>query len=120
MLAENGVDVEKHLEDGTLFIIDAQKGYQETDPFGTFKLAITLISRAKKEGRSGVTWIGDTGSFVSFDRIAELVEYELFHPREYHDPIRTLCCYHSEDFKNLERHDQDTLVNHHFKSFIVD
>ena len=118
-LAKEGIDVEKHLAGGTLFIVDAQKGYQDSDPFGTFKLAITLISRARKEGRSGVTWIGDTGSFFSFDRIGELVEYELFHPKNYLDPIRTLCCYHSEDFNNLEKHDQDILIHHHSKSIIV-
>lgn len=118
-LAEEGLDIHKHLANGTLFIIDAQKGYQDSDPFGTFKLAITLISRARKEGRSGVTWIGDTGSFFSFDRIDTLVEYELFHPKNYHDPIRTLCCYHYDDFSNLEKHKQDILIHHHFKSTVV-
>ena len=119
MLAAEGIDVEKHLADGTLLIVDAQKGYQDGDPFGTFKLAITLISRARIEGRSGVTWIGDTGSFFSFDRIEDLIEYELFHPKKYHDPIRTVCCYHSEDFNNLEKHNRDILIHHHFKSIIV-
>ena len=51
----SGVDVERYLNQGTLFIIDAQKGYQDVDSHGLWKFAMSLLSRVKKEGRQGVT-----------------------------------------------------------------
>jgi hypothetical protein len=114
-----GIDVSKHLADGTLFIIDAQKGYQGADTRGTFKLAMSLIQRAKKEGRSGVTWFGDMGSFFAFQKIGDLVDYELCCPTKYEDPIKTICCYHNNDFKTLEKNEQDRLIEHHFKNIFM-
>jgi len=118
-LTEGGIDVTKHLADGTLFIIDAQEGYQGVDVNGTFKLALTLMSRARKEKRRGVTWLGDMGSFFAFDRICELVDYELSCPAKFEDMLKAVCCYHIEDFKNLDEKQQNMLVDHHFKSIFV-
>jgi len=80
-----GVAIERYLNQGTLFIIDAQQGYQDVDHLGLWKLAMTLISRVKKEGRRGVTLFGDLGSFFSFDKIEELMQYELGCPKKYED-----------------------------------
>jgi hypothetical protein len=44
-----GIDVEICLNQGTLFIIDAQLGYHSVDIHGNWKLAMSLLSRAKKE-----------------------------------------------------------------------
>jgi hypothetical protein len=118
-LRRNGINVEKHLGESTLFIVDAQSMYQGEDVYATFKLAITLISRAKKEGRKGVTWIGDVGSFFAFDKVAELIDYELFHPTKYEEGLNTVCCYHYEDFGTLDRNAQNELIQHHFKSLFV-
>ena len=54
ILRLSGVDVERYLNQGTLFIIDAQKGYQDVDSHGLWKFAMSLLSRIKKEGRQGV------------------------------------------------------------------
>ena len=64
-----GIDIEKYLNQGTLFIIDAQRGYQDADGSGIWNLCKGLISRASKEGRRGVTLLGDLGSFFSFEKI---------------------------------------------------
>ncbi len=117
-LQESGVNVARHLVDRTLFIIDAQKGYQ-VDTRGTFKLAMSLISRARKEGRRGITWLGDVGSFFSFERIDDLVDYELYCPTKYEDIMKTICCYHTADFNILKKNQQDKLIQHHFKSIFV-
>jgi hypothetical protein len=116
-----GIDVESYLNQGTLFILDAQHGYQGIDTYGTWKLALGLLSRAKKEGRRGVTWFGDLGSFFSFEKIEELMQYELWCPQKYDDDkIKTVCCYHSQDFGNLSEAQQQTLFDHHFKSILID
>lgn len=117
---DGGIDVSSHMADGSLLIIDAQAGYRGADTRGTFKLAMSLISRARREGKSGVTWLGDMGSFFAFDKVGDLVDYELFCPTKYEEPLKTVCCYHKADFNILEKGEQDTLIQHHFKSVFVE
>jgi MEDS: MEthanogen/methylotroph, DcmR Sensory domain len=115
-----GIDMESYLSQGTLFILDAQHGYQGVDTYGMLKLAMSLLSRATKEGRRGVSWFGDLGSFFSFEKIEELMQYELRCPHKYEDEkMKTFCCYHLEDFGNLSETQQQTLFDHHFKSILV-
>jgi hypothetical protein len=113
-------DVERHLNEGTLFIVDAQQGYQNVDSRGMWKFAMSLLSRAKKEGRQGVTWFGDAGSFFSFEKIEELMQYELSLPHKYEDTITNVCSYHLKDFETLTEAQQQTLFDHHFKSIVVE
>jgi DcmR-like sensory protein len=115
-----GIDVEKYLSQETLFIIDAQQGYQDADDSGIWKLYKSLISRAKKEGRRGVTFFGDLGSFFGFEKIEELMQYELSLPQNYEDTLKGICCYHLKDFENLSETQQQTLFDHHFKSMSVE
>jgi len=42
------VDVERYLNEGTLFLLDAQHGYLGADTHGLWKFAMSLLSRAKK------------------------------------------------------------------------
>ena len=114
-----GIDIEKYLRQGTLFIIDAQHGYQDADGSGIWKLSKSLISRAGKEDRRGVTLIGDLGSFFNFEKIEELMQYELSLPQKYEDTMKGICCYHLEDFGNLSETQQQALFDHHFKSILV-
>jgi hypothetical protein len=116
----SGVDVERYLNQGTLFIIDAQKGYQDVDSHGLWKLAMSLLSRVKKEGRQGVTWFGDLGSFFSFEKIEELMQYELSCPQKYEEKMKTVCCYHLKDFDKLNETQLYTLFDYHFKSILVE
>jgi hypothetical protein len=125
-----GVDVNKHLADGTLFIVDAQQGYfsrgggrEEGDVEGTLKLAYTLASRVKKENRSGLTWIGDMGAFfIDFENRAKMMmDYELLScPQKYEDEsIKTVCCYHSDNFDRLTASQSGALFEHHYKAFVM-
>jgi MEDS: MEthanogen/methylotroph, DcmR Sensory domain len=116
----NGIDVERYLNQGTLFIVDAQHGYQYAGSQGMWKFARSLLSRAKKEDRQGVTWFGDAGSFFSFEKIEELMQYELSLPEKYEDIVRTVCSYHLNDFEKLTETQQHTLFDHHFKSILVE
>ena len=117
----DGMDVEKYLNQETLFIVDAQQRYQQdADGSGIWKLCKSLISRAKKEGRRGVTFFGDLGSFFGFEKIEELMQYELSLPQKYEDTLKGICCYHLKDFENLSETQQQTLFDHHFKSMSVE
>ena len=118
----DGIDVERYLNQGTLFIVDAQHRYQGNSDFrGMWKLAMSLLSRAKKEGRLGVTWFGDVGSFFSFEKIEEMIEYELSLPQKNEEEMmKVVCCYHSKDFENLSESQKQTLLDHHFKSILVE
>jgi hypothetical protein len=115
-----GIDIESHLNQGSLFILDAQQGYQGVDSKGIWKFAMSLLSRAKKEGRRGVTWFGDLGSFFNFEKIEELMQYELWCPQKYEGKMKTVCCYHLKDFENLSETQKQTLFDHHFKSILVE
>ena len=114
------VDVERYLNERTLFIIDAQHGYQGADNHGMWKFAMSLLSSAKKEGRQGVTWFGDAGSFFSFEKIEELMQYELSLPQKNEGTLNTVCSYHSKDFEKLTNNLQDILFDHHLKSIVVE
>ena len=114
-------DVERHLNQGTLFIVDAQEGYQVAGSRGMWRLAMSLLSRVKKEGRQGVSWFGDPGSFFSFEKIEELMQYELWNPQKYeHMMMKSICSYHSKDFEKLTEAQKQTLLDHHFKSILVE
>jgi len=119
-LRVSNIDVERYLREGTLFIVDAQHGYQNADTHGVWKFALSLLSRAKKEGRQGVSWFGDAGSFFSFEKIEELMQYELSLPQRYEDTIKTVCSYHSKDFETLTEAQQHALFDHHPKSLVVE
>jgi hypothetical protein len=114
-----GIDVEKYLN-RALFIVDAQQRYQDAGGSGIWKLYKSLISRAKKEDRRGVTFFGDLGSFFGFEKIEELMQYELSLPQKYEDTLKGICCYHLKDFENLSETQQQTLFDHHFKSMSVE
>lgn len=115
-----GVDVERHMNEGTLFILDAQHGYHGADTHGLWKFAMSLLSRARKEGRQGITWFGDAGSFFSFEKIEELMQYELSLPQKYEDSIKTVCSYHLKDFEKLNENQKQTLFDHHFKIIVAE
>ncbi len=115
-----GIDVENCLNQGTLFIIDAQQGFQGVDSKGVWKFGMSLLSRAKKEGKSGVGWFADLGSFFNFGKIEELMQYELWLPEKNEDDkVKIVCCYHLENFGRLNETEQHTLFDHHPKSILM-
>jgi hypothetical protein len=58
--------------------------------------------------------------FLIFEKIEELMQYELSLPQKYEDTLKGICCYHLKDFKNLSETQQQTLFDHHFKSMSVE
>ncbi len=115
-------DVERYLDEGALFILDAQHEYHNGDIDGMWKFAQSLLTRVKEERRRGVTWIGDLGSFFGFEKIEELIHYELSLPQKYEQDtaIKLVCSYHLKDFEKLNENQKQRLFDHHFKSIIAE
>ena len=62
-----------------------------------------LVDYAKTIGKSGVSFIGDTGVFPYKHRVEELVNYELSLPSKYNMDLKRLCLFHKKDFNRLSR-----------------
>ena len=77
-LGDVGIDVQNHIDDGSLVMVDAFRSYY---PYvdGMKNLVASLLERAKKEGRVGVTAIVDMGYFFLYGgdgKATELINYE--------------------------------------------
>jgi myo-inositol catabolism protein IolC len=50
-----------------------------------------------------------------------MIEYELSLPQKNEEEMmKVVCCYHSKDFENLSESQKQTLLDHHFKSIMVE
>lgn len=113
------IDVDKHEKDGSLVIIDGIKGYQsDKDHTGVFKLAQSLVQRAEKKGKGGVCVFGDIGSFFMYDRITELLQYELSIPQKPPIKLKAFCSYHAGDYRRLTEEQKETLAKNHYRRFM--
>jgi hypothetical protein len=113
-LSAVGVNVQSHIDDGSLLIIDAfDSYYPNTD--GMKKLVTTLSERARKEGRIGVSVISNMGFFFLYDRdgtASALISYETsLLPKTPGGNIRGFNCYHTRDYDNLVDSDKKELLN---------
>jgi hypothetical protein len=103
-LSAVGVDVQSHIDHGSLLIVDAFDGYYpNTD--GMKKLVVSLSERARKEGRIGVSVISNMGFFFLYDgdgTASELITYETsILPKTDGGNVRGFNCYHARDYDNL-------------------
>jgi len=103
-LSAVGVDVQSHIDDGSLLIVDAFDGYYPNMD-GMKKLVMTLSERARKEGRIGVSVISNMGFFFLYDgdgTISGLISYETsLLPKTDGGNVRGFNCYHARDYGNL-------------------
>jgi hypothetical protein len=61
MLVDYGLDVQYHLSNGYLVIMDSVQGYLTGDTYGLFKLIQRLARRVQKHAKSGIFSISDMG-----------------------------------------------------------
>ena len=98
-------DVQGHIENGSLVIVDAFSSYYP-DVNGMKKLVASLSERARKEGRVGVTAIVDMGYFFLFGgdgRATELINYETsLPPKTDGGNVKGFSCYHGGNFSTLK------------------
>ena len=108
-----GVDVQRHIKDGSLVIVDAFSSYYP-DVSGMKRLVASLSERAKKEGRVGVTAIVDMGFFFLFGgdgRATELINYEAsLAPKTEGGNVRGISCYHGGNFSTLKDNQKKELA----------
>jgi MEDS: MEthanogen/methylotroph, DcmR Sensory domain len=112
-LNAEGVDVQRHINDGSLVIVDAFSSYYP-DIEGMKRLVASLSERAKKEGRVGVTAIVDMGFFFLFGgdgRATELINYEAsLAPKTEGGNVRGISCYHGGNFSTLKDNQKKELA----------
>jgi cell division protein FtsB len=103
-LSAVGVDVQSHIDHGSLLIVDAFDGYYPNTA-GMNKLVVTLSERARKEGRIGVSVISNMGFFFLYDgdgTASGLISYEASLPSKIDGGnVRGFNCYHASDYENL-------------------
>lgn len=122
-LSAVGVDVQSHIDDGSLLIVDAFNGYYPNID-GMKKLVASLSERARKEGRIGVSFISNMGFFFLYDgdgHASELISYETSLPLKIDGGnVRGFSCYHARDYKNLDdSQKKELLTQGQKKSFEV-
>jgi hypothetical protein len=103
-LSAIGIDVQSHIEDGSLIIVDSfQAHYPDID--GMKKLIASLSERARKEGRAGVSAIINTGFFFLYGRDVDgsnLISYEAsLAPKTDGGNIRGFSCYHVKNYRKF-------------------
>jgi hypothetical protein len=112
-LSAVGVDVQSHIDDGSLKIVDAFNGYYP-DVDGMKKLVASLSERARKEGRIGVSVISNMGFFFLYDGDgddSELISYETSLPSKTDGGnVRGFSCYHARDYRNLDDSQKQELL----------
>jgi hypothetical protein len=112
-LNASGVDVHRHIDNGSLVIVDAFSSYYP-DVSGMKKLVASLSQRARKEGRIGVTAIVDMGFFFLFGgdgRATELINYEAsLSPKTEGGNVRGFSCYHGGNYDTLKDNQKKELA----------
>jgi hypothetical protein len=100
-----GVDVQKHVDNGSLVIVDAFNSYF---PYldGMKKLVASLSRRARKEGRVGVSAIVDMGYFFLYggeSKATELINHETsLPPKTEGGNIISFSCYDVGNYNTLK------------------
>lgn len=116
-LSTAGIDVDKYeKKEGSLVILDSVQAYHaNSNHTGVLNLAKSLVEKAEREGRSGVCVFGDIGSFFLFDRVAELLQYELSIPKRLPIKLKAFCSYHAGDYGKLSNEEKKVLADNHFR-----
>jgi len=108
-----GVDVQRHIDNGSLLIVDAFNCYYP-DINGMKKLVASISNRAARQGRVGVSAIVNTGFFFLFGgdgEAIELINYEAsLPPKTEGGNIRGFSCYHVRNYNTLKDSQKEELV----------
>ena len=113
-LSAVGIDVQRHIDDGSLLIVDAFNSYYP-DIDGMKKLVTSLSERARKENRAGVSAIVNMGfSFLygsGKGEASELINYEAsLLPKTDGGNVRGFSCYHVRNYNHLNDNQKKELI----------
>ena len=117
VLGRQGLDVAKYEQEGSLVLYDSVKGYQTSQGvYSIMALINMLFERVEKLGKSGMFGMADMGSFFVFQRIEQLLSYELSLPSTWDKmKLRSFCMYHEGDFSRMTEEERQALIDHHYK-----
>jgi hypothetical protein len=112
-LSAVGVNVQRHIDDGSLLIVDAFSCYYP-DINGMKKLVASISKRAAREGRVGVSALVNMGFFFLFGgdgRATELINYEAsLPPKTEGGNVRGFSCYHIGNYNTLKDNQKEELA----------
>jgi archaellum biogenesis ATPase FlaH len=117
-LDNTGIDVNKHLKEGSLIIADAAR-----EIFGENKNLLQFLlnveRHVKQVGKDCVSVIVSMGAFFLYEKEEEeMLEYEGLLDLSKIRNWKVLCCYHKGDFDRLsEAQMQEVLDRHNKKIF---
>ena len=107
-------DLEQYEKDRSLVIIDSIKAY--FSEIGLMTFVDGLLKHAKATGKSGLSVIGDMGSFYHMQKIHRLMEHEISLPARYDARLRGYCIYHQENFAQLTEEQKHSIFEYHEKN----
>jgi len=113
-LGNAGIDVDKHLKEGSLIIADAAK-----EIFGENKNLLQFLlnveRHVKRVGKGCISVIVSMGVFFLYEKEEEMLEYEGLLDLSKIRNWKVLCCYHRGDFKRLSEAQMQGLLDRHNK-----
>jgi archaellum biogenesis ATPase FlaH len=113
-LGNAGIDVDKHLKEGSLVIADAAK-----EIFGENKNLLEFLlnveRHVKRVGKDCVSVIVSMGAFFLYEKDEEVPEYEGLLDLSKIRNWKVLCCYHKGDFDRLSEAQMQGLLDRHNK-----
>jgi hypothetical protein len=111
---KDGDEEEEQRKENSLLIVDSLRKYGSQKNAESIWNAIEeLVKSARGLGKSGVSNMGDMGSFLFEKRIEELVNYELHLPRRFEINLKGICMYHHKDFDRVSEDQKQTIINQH-------
>jgi hypothetical protein len=120
-LGENGVDIKKYRNNGSLIIVNSVERF-----FGSgadFLSFLDIVGKQiTKKGKNGISLIADMGSVSSSSNIKQkIIDCETFITKTSDiKPASLLCGYQVRDLKTLTRDEMEILFEQHHKKIIIE
>lgn len=141
----NALHLEGYIHDGSLVIVDSLKSYSDSgskdgtdndNKLNFLSLIRTLLNRAIKNNKNGITIFSDMGSFFHFYSmpykynnndfsdgvVSRILEYERSIPSSYKDvELKQFCLYHQKDYESYftSTRQKMHLVDCHGRSIMI-
>lgn len=105
-MKSSGVDIDRFLPTGALQVIDRDLYYnpnKELEPQKLLDQFSKIVSQIDFQKFKGMLGIGSAGpAFFQKEKLEPLLEYEHKVGKKFDVPIEIICCYRSDDIRQLE------------------
>ena len=113
------IDVKEYEKQDSLLIVDSARAY-----FGSsidiLSFVKSLVNYADQIGKNGVTVLADMGSFFCYNKLNDLIEYEMSLQRTSDIKAKGFCFYKGDDFKwRISRIERKKLLDHHGRELMI-